>query len=133
MMKSYNTKTLAKPGGSYSHVFEVPAGHKLIVLAGQVGLLPNGKLAQGFKAQCEQAYKNVVGHLKTAGATKKDIYKFTVYLTRATDIPAYREARKKIIGDDILPTSTLLVVSALAHPDMLVEVEAFAAVPDKGK
>jgi 2-iminobutanoate/2-iminopropanoate deaminase len=133
MLKSYNTKTLAKPGGSYTHVYEVPAGHKLIVLSGQVGMRPNGKLAQGFKAQCEQAYKNVLGHLKSAGASKKDIFKFTVFLTRATDIPVYREVRKQLIGDDVLPTSTLLVISALAHPDMLVEVEAYAALPDKGK
>jgi 2-iminobutanoate/2-iminopropanoate deaminase len=103
------------------------------VLSGQVGMRPNGKLAQGFKAQCEQAYKNVLGHLKSAGASKKDIFKFTVFLTRATDIPVYREVRKQLIGDDVLPTSTLLVISALAHPDMLVEVEAYAALPDKGK
>jgi enamine deaminase RidA (YjgF/YER057c/UK114 family) len=53
--------------------------------------------------------------------------KFTTYLTDARFIGEYREARSKIIGDDVQPTSTLLIVAGLAAPQFLVEIEAWAA------
>lgn len=39
----------------------------------------------------------------------------------------YRAAREKVIGNDVLPTSTLVIVNGLASPDILIEVEAWAA------
>ncbi len=128
MFKLYNSDGAAKPGGAYTHVADIPAGGRLIVLSGQVGTEPDGTLSKDFEDQCERAYKNILIHLETAGATTKDIFKFTVFLTRATDIPAYRKIRERVIGNDAMPTSTLLVISALAHPDMLVEIEAYAVV-----
>jgi enamine deaminase RidA (YjgF/YER057c/UK114 family) len=56
-----------------------------------------------------------------------DIVKFTVYLTGARFVGEYRAARSKVIGDDVLPASTLLIVAGLAAPEMLVEIEAWAA------
>ena len=53
--------------------------------------------------------------------------KFTVYITDSRFIGDYRAARKKIIGDNTLPTSTLVIIDGLASPDMLVEIEAWAA------
>jgi 2-iminobutanoate/2-iminopropanoate deaminase len=128
MFKLYNSDNGAKPGGAYTHIADIPAGGRLIVLSGQVGVETDGSLPKDFDTQCERAYKNILLHLETAGASAKDIFKFTVFLTRATDIPAYRVVRERIIGNDELPTSTLLVISALAHPDMLVEIEAFAVI-----
>ena len=61
------------------------------------------------------------------GMSKTDIVKFTTYLTDARFIGEYREARSNIIGDDIMPTSTLLIVAGLAAPQFLVEIEAWAA------
>ena len=58
---------------------------------------------------------------------KKDLVKFTVFLTDPRQIDAYRQARKKVIGDATLPASTLLVIDGLASPDMLIEIEAQAA------
>lgn len=128
MFKLYNSEGAAKPGGAYTHIADIPAGGRLIVLSGQVGVEPDGSLPKDVEAQCERAYRNILTHLETAGATARDIFKFNVFLTRATDIPAYREVRERVVGNDVAPTSTLLVISALAHPDMLVEIEAYAMV-----
>ena len=50
-----------------------------------------------------------------------------VYVTDPRLIEEYRAARAKIVGGDVLPASTLLVIDGLAQPDMLIEIEAWAA------
>ena len=122
-----NPKTVRKPGGAYSHAVRVPSDAEWLVISGQVGVSPDGKLAQGVRKQTEQVYKNLLACLRENGMRKQDLVKFTVYLTDSRYIEEYRAARKKIIGDDVLPTSTLVIVDGLAAPDMLVEIEAWAA------
>ena len=51
----------------------------------------------------------------------------TLLSTIRAHIDGYRAARKKVIGDDTLPASTLLLIDGLASPDMLIEIEATAA------
>ena len=58
---------------------------------------------------------------------KKDLVKTTVYLTDSRFVESYRQARAKIIGDETLFTSTLVIVEGLASPDILIEIEAWAA------
>lgn len=127
MNTAMNPKTVHKPGGSYSHTVKVPANAEWLVLSGQVGVDTKGKIAVGIRKQSEQVFRNIVSCLRANGMSKKDLVKFTVYITDSRFVDGYRAARKKIIGDDTLPTSTLVVVDGLASPDMLVEIEAWAA------
>ena len=71
--------------------------------------------------------QRAIAIVKDAGMQKRHLVKFTVYLTDPRDIEAYRAARKKVIGDSVLPPSTLLIIDGLASPDMLIEIEAMAA------
>ena len=50
-----------------------------------------------------------------------------MFLTDSRYIDEYRAARRDVIGDEFKPTSTLLVIDALAAPGIVVEVEALAA------
>ena len=127
MNQLLNPEGVRAPGGAYTHTCLVPANAKWLVLSGQVGIAPDGKLAEGAEAQTEQTYKNILACLKAHGMGKEDIVKFTVYLTDSRHIPAYRVAREKMIGSDCKPTSTLVVVDGLAAPEMVVEIEALAA------
>ncbi len=124
--KKYNPKRTHKPLGKYSHGIEASGGDRWLYVAGQVGINAKGKLAGGFKAQCDRAFRNVLAVLKDADMDTRDLVKTTVYLTRAEDIPAYRQVRDKQMGR-ARPASTLVVISQLAHPDLLVEIEAVAA------
>ena len=58
---------------------------------------------------------------------KEDLIKTVVYLTDSRHIEAFRAARDKVLGTESPPASTLLIIDGLAHPDMLVEIEATAA------
>jgi enamine deaminase RidA (YjgF/YER057c/UK114 family) len=124
-----NPPALPAPRG-YSHVAEVPAGSRLIYLSGQVPLDSTGALvgAGDFRAQAEQVFRNLETGLAAAGAGFEDVVKLTIYLLDAGQLPALREVRDRHIRADAPPTSTLVVVRGLFRPDVLLEIEAVAAV-----
>jgi len=124
-MKIHNPPTVA-PGTGYSHGIELPPNTRLLYLAGQLGIAPDGKMAPDIKGQAEQAWKNLGAVLAAAGMSYANLVKVNHFLTRREDVPAYREVRAKFLGTHA-PASTLLVISALARPEALIEVEAVAA------
>ena len=63
MLVTRNPDTVAAPGGLYSHSVEIPPNARWLVLAGQVGVKPDGTMADGIEAQDEQIWKNVVAIL----------------------------------------------------------------------
>ena len=72
---------------------------------------------------------NIKTLLEEAGARLEDICKITIYLTD----PRYREPVYRKIGEyrkGVFPVSTGLVVSALARPEWLVEIDVTAVIPD---
>jgi len=122
-----NPPNVASPLGAYTHSIKVPADAQWLVVAGQVGIGKNGKLARGIGRQAEQCYRNILACLKANGMTKVDLVKTTVYLTDSRHVPEFRAARDKVMGPDTKPTSTLLIIDGLADPEMLIEIEAWAA------
>lgn len=118
-----NPPSVAPPIGAYSHVARVPAGSELIVLAGQVGMMPDGTVPETVEEQYAQALRNVVALLASQGASPRDIVKVNSYVVKPMDLAQIRETRTKIIGD-ARPPSTLVYVTDLAAPQYLVEVEA---------
>lgn len=122
-----NPKSVYTPVGAYSQTVKIPATAEWLMISGQVGMDKKGKLPGGIRKQAEQTFRNILACLKENGMTKKDLVKFTVYLTDSRFVADYRVARKRVIGDATLPTSTLLIVEGLASPDMLIEIEAWAA------
>ena len=126
MAKIHTPTTVAPPFGAYSHGIEVPPNARWLYVSGQVGVQPDGRMADGIDAQIEWAYRNLLAVLEAAGMGPEDIVRLNQYLVRAADVAAIRTGRVKVLGDG-KPASTLVVAAALASPDWLVEVEAVAA------
>lgn len=126
MHVSHNPSTVAPPFGTYSHGIEVPAGARWLYASGQVGVMPDGTVADGIEAQSEWALRNLMAVLDAAGMEPRDLVRLNQYLTRAEDVGAFRAVRARFLGE-LRPASTLVMVGALASPDWLVEVEAVAA------
>ncbi|MDX1376537.1 MAG: RidA family protein [Burkholderiales bacterium] len=122
-----NPKSVHAPVGVYSHTVGVPANARWLAVAGQVGMNRRGVLAKGIRRQAEQAFRNVLACLRENGMRRQDLVKLTVFVTDSRLIPEYRAARARVLGDAVRPASTLLVVAGLASPDMLIEIEAWAA------
>jgi len=113
---------------SYSQGISVSSPKKLVFVAGQVSLDKDGKLVgkDDVLAQTDQAFLNLRAVLKEGACDLEDVVKLTVYVKRPEDFFKVTEARKKILGKNF-PASTLVQVTSLAYPDLLVEVEAIAA------
>jgi 2-iminobutanoate/2-iminopropanoate deaminase len=125
MNKVHNPSTMA-PGTGYSHGVEIAANARILYIAGQLGVKQDGSFARDIGGQAEQAWRNIQTVLAAAGMSIENIVKVNHYLTRKEDIAGYREVRARMLGDH-KPASTLLVISALAREEALVEVEAVAA------
>jgi len=121
-----NPNAVHAPAGAYSHSMVVPGGSQVIFLAGQIGINPDGNAAEGFLEQAHRAYSNVAAILAHHGLGMSDVVKMTHYLTDPADLPTYSEVRAEWLGD-ARPASTLLIVSALALPELKVEIEVVAA------
>jgi enamine deaminase RidA (YjgF/YER057c/UK114 family) len=108
----------------------VVAGN-LVFLRGQVGqdLETSESVGVGDPAaQAERAMANAQTLLAECGARLEDICKITIYLTD----PRYREPVYRTVGRwlrGVHPVSTGLVVTALARPEWLVEIDVIAVIP----
>lgn len=78
--------------------------------------------------QTRYSYEKVKDVLARHGATMANVVKITAYLTDASYREAYSKCRLEAFGDEPLSAHTFVVVNRLAWPDMLVEVDATAAV-----
>ncbi len=124
-LKRHNPKGVTLMG-RYSHAVELPPGQRALYVSGQVGVDSKGKIAAGIEKQCDLVWKNIGAILRGAGMGYGDIVKINGYLTDSRFIGAYRSIRDKYVHDP-MPASTLVIVTGLASPDMLVEVEVVAA------
>jgi reactive intermediate/imine deaminase len=82
-------------------------------------------------AQTRQVLTNMLDILRSVGAEMKDVLKVTVFLIDVDDRKKINPVRQEFFGD-ARPASTLIEVSKLAHPEMLVEIEAVAGIPGDG-
>jgi len=120
-----NPSTVHSTGGRYSHAALVEGGTRRLVISGQVGVAPDGTMAEGAAAQMAQALANLGAVLAAHGMKPTDVVKATTFLTDRASLPAWREARQAFFGDHA-SASTLLFVAGLADPRLMVEVEAEA-------
>lgn len=126
MLKKRNPQSVIKPMSQYAQAVEVPPGLRTLHVSGQIGIAPDGTVREGFEAQSEQALANVLAIVADAGMSVDDLVKLTIFVTRAEDVPAYRAVRDRLL-ENRATASTLVVVAALAAPELLVEIEAIAA------
>lgn len=124
-----NPPSLPTPRG-YTQVVEIPPGMRWIQLAGQVAMDSTGKLVGpgDFRAQARQVFENIRAGLAASGATFNDVVKINIYILDAAQIPVLREIRDQYINTAHPPASTLVEVRRLFRDDVLLEIEAVAAV-----
>ena len=126
MNKVHNPAAIAAPIGVYSHGIEVPPNARWLYIAGQVAVKQDGSVPASIEEQSELVWQNILAILAHAGMTMTDVVKVNVYLTKTENVPKFGAIRSKHLGSH-RPASTLVVISALAKPEFLVEVEAIAA------
>lgn len=110
----------------YSHATRVG---NLLFISGQIAQDASGKVVGrgDISAQTKQAFENLKTILTEAGGNLGQIFKMTTLITHPSYLEPYRAVRNQYLKEPF-PANTLHVVQALANPDWLIEIEAFAAL-----
>ena len=128
--ENLNPATLSPPR-NYSHVTVISSARQIHV-SGQIAMNAAGEIVGkgDLAAQTEQVYTNLGHALAAAGAKLSDVFKIVTYVVAITPdkVAAVRGARAKFVGDGPFPASTMVGVTGLVHPDLLIEIEAIAAI-----
>jgi len=126
-LERFNPSELTQPGGPYVHATR--AGN-LVFVSGQVAFGDDGRVVGvgDIDAQTVRVLEGVGACLRAAGADFADVVKVTVFLRDMAHRGAVARVRERYFKGTN-PASTLVAVSALTHPDLLVEIEAIAVLP----
>ena len=121
------------PSPQYSHV--VWGSGRFVAISGQCAFDASGAVVgEGDAvAQAHQVFANLERCLAAAGAGFGDVVKLTYFVTDVAHLPAVRDARDAYFAGTPLPASSAVQVSALVRLELLVEIEAFALVPEAGE
>jgi len=116
--------TLRSNQNRYSHVVKIGSW---VIIAGQGPSDLEGNTPSSPAAQVDNVYRNLTAAVESVGGKLTDIVKTTTYVVGSDHFDAIQAARGGRFGDKP-PTGTVVVVSGLARPEMLLEIEAVAYV-----
>jgi len=132
MERTYLEPTgIAPPPEPYSHAIQ--CGDTLYI-AGQVAFDEASQVV-GIgdpRAQAERVWHNIRLAVEAAGGTLADVVKITVFLKDVRHAPAEIGVREGLFEPGKYPICTLVQVANLGLPDLLMEVDAIAVVPESG-
>jgi enamine deaminase RidA (YjgF/YER057c/UK114 family) len=125
-----STPAASPPAAGYSHVASVAPGSRLVWTSGQVPITADGTVAPAgdWAAQTRLAMRNVGIALEAGGATWDDVFKLTIFVVDTSALATIRAVRDEFVNTERPPTSSLVQVAGLFRPDILIEIEAVAAV-----
>src|ERR1700704_7132974 len=102
----HNPPALHAPSSGYSMGLELGQHRRLLFISGQVPERSDGSVPEGFEAQCEQAWRNVIAVLTSAGLGVEHLVKINTFLTDKSQVVPNRAIRRKMLrGNE--PASTV--------------------------
>jgi|ERR1700740_2209345 2-iminobutanoate/2-iminopropanoate deaminase len=129
-MRALSPSSIRPPLARYSHGIAVPVGHRLVFTAGQLGISHDESIPVDSEAQADICFANIAAILAEDGMTMANIVRLSVYVTAREHMQGYRRSRDRQFPETP-PTTTLIMVSGLARPEFVVEIEAIAAAPER--
>jgi 2-iminobutanoate/2-iminopropanoate deaminase len=128
MIQEAVSPELPEPG-VFSHAIVVPPGTTLVFASGATARGASGEVVGvgDIRKQTEVVIQNLRSELAAAGATLADVVKVTVFVRNIGDFDVIQEVRRRYF-ERPYPASSLIEVSALAAPELLIEIEAIAAI-----
>lgn len=117
------------PAPGFSHVVEA-RGQRLVYFAGQVALDKEFGIVGGddLFEQTSAAMRNLELAIQAAGVGWDDIVRRTIYTTQPTEYETITRAIEEVQGSSDHPAQTIVGITGLAVPGLLIEIECTAAV-----
>lgn len=118
------------PAPGFSHITVAEPG-RVAYIAGQVALGPDFSLVGGddLGAQTEAAMRNIEVALKAVNASWSDVVRRTIYTLAPTEYEVITAAIEKVQGSKDHPAQTIIGVTGLAVPGLLIEIEVTVRLP----
>lgn len=129
MIKRLNPEGAPKPASNYAQAVLHSANAQRLVISGQVGITPDGKLLENLEDQLQQCWRNIFAVLKGCGFEKKHLIKTVTYVTEPDHVALSRRVRDEAL-EGLLVANTYIECSGLASPALLCEIEAEAVKED---
>jgi len=126
--KVIQPKALSDPRPRYSQGI-LAEGGKLLFVAGQTASDKDGNVVGkgDIEAQTAQVFKNLAAVLEEAGGSLDNLVMTTTYITDRKYREGYNRVRMQQYKKNS-PTSTLVIITGLAHPDYLIEINGIAVL-----
>ncbi len=117
-------------GPLISHYTDAVRFGDLLFISGIVAFDGDGNVVGkgDVVAQARQVFDNMRRILAEVGCGFEDVLTVTVFMTDIDDRPKINPVREEVFGD-ARPASTLIEISKLVYPDLMVEVNAVAGIP----
>ena len=114
----------------YTQMVEV-TGSKMLYISGQIAINPAGQVVGvgDLHAQAQQVFENLKAGLAAAGATFEHVVKLQLFLLDITQIQIVRDVRDRYVNTQFPPASTAVEVRRLFRDELLIEIDAIAALP----
>jgi len=128
MIQNHDPSTIHPPLGRYTHAIELAGDVRLLFISGQIGIKPDGKLAEGIEGQLRQIWENISAILISANMTLNNIVRVMTFVTRPEHFSIHTRVRGEFLGEH-RATATGVCITALAAPEILCEIEVVAASP----
>lgn len=123
--KAINPSSIREPYARYAHGVLAPAGGRLLVSSGQLGVSADDQIPEDVEAQCVLCFENLKAILAEAGMDFENVVRFTAFVTDRAYFPIYGAVRNRYVKGDAF-ASTLVIVSGFTLPQFKVEVEITA-------
>ncbi|MGH7905268.1 MAG: RidA family protein [Candidatus Binataceae bacterium] len=111
----------------FSQAVRVREAKDLLMISGQVGITEDFKVVEGIEAQARLALENMRRIIIEAGGTMNNIIKLTAYFRDVSQLEAFEKVLTEFFKEGY-PAQTALEIKALALPELLIEIEAIAAL-----
>jgi enamine deaminase RidA (YjgF/YER057c/UK114 family) len=118
------------PAPGFSHV-SVAHGSRTVYIAGQIALAPDFSIVGGedLGEQTKAAMRNLEIALRAADASWEHVVRRTIYTTHPTEYEVITAAIEEVQGSNEHPAQTIVGVTGLAVPGLLIEIEATVSLP----
>jgi enamine deaminase RidA (YjgF/YER057c/UK114 family) len=131
MKKQLQTSELSSPSGHFSQAVVAPARGRMVFISGMTARDTDGRVVGlgDIDAQTRQVCENLRRAMSAAGGTLDDIVRVDVFVRNIEHFAAIHRVRREYFTA-VAPASTMLEISKMVSPDMLIEINAIAVVDD---